>query len=412
MRLLFGLALASLVAVPAAAAKIVLFPPTAGQGLSAKEAVVLADAVAAAASRAGHDVITPEQLQTLLGLDAFKQIAGCDAGSCVADVGDALGADAVVNVSIGSAGQSMLVTLKRTDTKGGTGKVAGRRVKKNKGAVDAILDALPGLVGEALAGLPTLAATATQPTTTATTAAATALKTAKAPTARVETAIAVPKGLTFVEGEGEGGRVVAFVAAAPNDHPLYAGTAAAMYEVHLGGSSSSDGEGGFSRTFWDPRIGGGGAERSFDRKAGVYTLICGDKTTTLKPTKKKIAPKFYAAPWRRQALLIGRDDSLRYIVVDADRAAEPAADLRVYLGKKGKLQVLDLEVETDDSYGNGGIIGVGEGVVIKLGPGGGAITEGGGKPTPITALDLWQNAAMLYKDVKPWGDLALGTPCD
>ena len=411
MRFLAGLAAASVfVAVPASAAKIVVFPPTPGAGLSAREAAVLTDAVAAAASRAGHDVVTPEQLQSLLGLDAFKQLAGCDAGSCVSEVGDALGADAVVNVSVGTAGQSVLVTLKRTDTKGGTGKVADRRLKKNKGAIDAVLDALPALVGEALGGLPTTTPSTSTTTTTTAPTTTTTLKTAKAPTARADTPIAFPKGLTFVEGDG--GKLIAFVAAAPNDHPLYAGTATAMYEVHAGASSSSDGEGGFSRSFWDPRIGGGGAERSFDRKAGTITLTCGAKTTTLSPTKKKVSPKFFAPAWRRQALLIGRDDSLRYVVVDADRAAEPVTDLHVYVGKKGKLVALDLEVERDDSYGAGGIIAVGEGVVIKLGPAGGMIAEGGGKPVAITALDLWDNAAMLYKDVKPWGDLPLGTPCD
>lgn len=410
------LAACVLVAVPASAAKIVVFPPTPGPGLSAREAAVLTDAVAAAASRAGHDVVTPEQLQTLLGLDAFKQLAGCDAGSCVSEVGDALGADAVVNVSVGTAGQSVLVTLKRTDTKGGTGKVADRRLKKNKGAIDAVLDALPGLVGEALGGLPTTTAPTTSTATTTTTAPTTTaptppmLKTAKAKAPRADTPIPTPKGLTFVEGEG--GKLIAFVAAAPNDHPLYAGTAAAMYEVHPGASSSSDGEGGFSRSFWDPRIGGGGAERSFDSRAGTVTLTCGAKTTTLSPTKKKVSPKFFAPAWRRQALLIGRDDSLRYIVVDADRAAEPVTDLHVYMGKKGKLVVLDLEVERDDSYGAGGIIAVADNVVIKLGPAGGVITEGGGKPVAITALDLWDNASMLYKDVKPWGDVQLGTPCD
>lgn len=420
-RVVFGALVWSVVGLSssaATAAKLVIMPPGSAAGLGAKAEQVVADAVAAAASRAGHDVVTNDQLQALLGLEASKQLAGCAATSCVAELGDALGADAVVTVSLASAGQSVIVTVKRADVHGGAGSVVDRRVKR-KGAIDAVLDAVPALVTEALSTLPAPTKTATptppqNPTPTAptaptmTTTTAPALPATALPAPRRDETIPAPKGLTFVD-DGHG-RFIAFHDDDPSGKPLYAGTATAMYQLHGGGSSSSDGEGGFSQTFWDPRFAGGGAGRSFDVVAGKHTLTCGDKTIAFTKTKVAPSPKFFAPAWRRQALLLGRDDRLRYVVLEGARADEPT-DLHLYLGKKGKLAALNVEIEQDPSFGNGGIIAVGEGVTIKLGPAGGSITEGA-TTTTLTALDLWDNARTLYRDVQPWGVFDLGTPCD
>ncbi|HEY1099207.1 MAG TPA: hypothetical protein VGF99_09765 [Myxococcota bacterium] len=415
----------------AAAAKVIVFPPTANAALTKDEAVVIADAVAAATSRAGHDVITQQQIQAVLGLEGMRQLAGCDDSSCLSDLSDSLGAESILTVAVGTIGQSVIVTLKRTDTKGGNNRIGDRRFKKGKDAVDGILDALPTLVGEVLAGAPTsMPVTTSSSTTTTTTPPATTTPAAtttttlpvlaadKLPKARVDEPIATPKGLTFVS-DGKG-RVIAFATKDPLESPLYAGTITAtgttLYVVHDGSGKSSDGEGGWDRSFWDPRIGGGGADRAFERRKGVYTLTCGKTSTTF--TELKMAPtslKVHKPAWRRQALLIARDDTLRYVVVDADREAEPIADRRVYLGKKGKLVPLDLEIEPDASWGRGGIIAVGDGVTLKLADGGGVLIEGSGTTqvqTPFTGLDLWDNAALLYTEVKPSGDVQLGTPCD
>jgi hypothetical protein len=411
-RVVFGALVWSVVGLSswsAAAAKLVIMPPTTTSGLGEQ---VVVNAVAAAASRAGHDVVTNEQLQALLGLEASRQLSGCVATSCVAELGDALGADAVLTVSLAAAGQSVVVTLKRADVRGGAGSVVDRRVKR-KGAIDAVLDAVPTLVTEALTSLPgtapTAATTAATPTTTG--AAAIALPVRAANTlapARRDDVIATPTGLTFVD-DGHG-RFIAFHVDDPTGKPLYAGTSTSMYQLHAGGSSSSDGEGGFSQTFWDPRFAGGGAGRSFDVVAGKHTLTCGDKTIEFTKTKKAPSPKFFAPAWRRQALLVGRDDRLRYVVVEGARADEPT-DLQVHVGKKGKLVALDVEIERDPSFGDGGIIAVGDGVTVKLGPAGGSIVEGTAT-TPLTGLDLWDNARLLYREVQPWGPLDLGTPCD
>ena len=274
---LLSVVLAVVAAVPASAAKVIVFPPTAGAGLTKQEAVVVADAVAAATSRAGHDVVTQQQLAAVIGLESMKQLAGCEASSCLSELSDALGAEAIVNVSVGTVGQSVIVTLKRSDTKGGANKVGDRRFKKGKGAIEGILDALPALVAEVLGGLATTTTTATAPATTTTAiepiGTTTVVTKGKVSPARLDEVIATPKGLTWVH-DGHG-RVLAFSTTDPQKAPIYAGTSTSMYEIHNGSGFSSDGDGGFSRGFWDPRIGGGGAQRSFERRKGVYTQHLG-----------------------------------------------------------------------------------------------------------------------------------------
>jgi hypothetical protein len=411
--------LALLVALPAGAAKLAVFAPPAGPGVSAKEALALTDAVAGAASRAGHDVVTEQQLAALVGLEQAKQMAGCDAGACAAEIGAALGVDAVVNVSYGKVGQSIVVAVKRTDVKGGSGRVADKRIK-GMHALDAALDALPGLTTEALTGVaPTTSTTTpstttpTTPTTPSTTApttpATSTAPTAALPTLRAKTPVTPPKKLAWFKDSA--GRYLAFDPDHGYDGVLFWGTAAAMHEVRPGAGASGDGEGGFSRMIWDPRF--DTAARSIDKKGKVVSVTCGDKTTTLTSTSAPAGAKFFGPMWLRQGLFVARDDQLRYLVVDAARDDKDGKvkDRRVYLGKKGKLVPLALELDDDASFGDGGLIGVAAGVTLKVGPGGGSLAEGG-VTTLFTGLDLYQAARPLYTEILPWGEGPLGTPCD
>jgi hypothetical protein len=387
-------------------------PPPPGRAFSTSAAAARPPAGAGPASRPAHDVVTQQQIQSLVGLEAARQMAGCDAGSCAADLGDALGVDAVVNVAWGKVGGSVVVAVKRTDVRGGGGKVADKRITRSKRALDAALDALPGLAGEALQGLATTTAPAkAAQTTTTTTTMAPTTKPGPAPAARKDLAIAAPTGLAFV-GDGHG-NFIAFDAKDGFHGALYAGTARGMYAQRSGGSASADGDRGFSKTFWDPRY-RDGAERFFEKKGEAFRLVCGKQTVKMTPTKQAPTTTFYAPAWQRQALLLGRDDSLRYVVVDAARDDDddgPPKDLHVYLGKKGKLVPLSVDVEFDDAFGSGGVIAVGDGVTIKLGPSGGSITEGA-TTSKLSAIDLFDGAKQVYAELKPWGDGPLGTPCD
>lgn len=409
MRAFFLVVVVTALTPAALAAKIAVFAPTPGAGLGAKEALAFGDAVAAIASRAGHDVVTQQQLEALVGLEAAKQMAGCDAGSCSAEIGAALGVAAVVNLSVSEVGQSLVVTVKRTDVAGGSGKVADKRIPRGKRAKDLGLDALPALVAEVLVGLaPATTSTTTATTTATTTSTATA---GKMPQLRRTQKVQTPVGLAWLD-DGKG-NLVAFVADNGYGGALFGGTVAGgMFQLRPGAGASADGEGGFSRSLWDPRVG----NASFDKKAGVFTLTCGEKTTTLQPLKKGPAAVFHGPLWQRQGLLVGRDDSLRYFVVDAERPGEgedrdAPRDRRLYVGKKGKLVVVDAEIDSDDSFGFGGVIAVTDGLTVKLGPSGG-VAVAGATSTALTSLDLYVAGKQLYSELKPWGEGPLGTPCD
>ncbi len=413
--LLSLVALPMLLASPSLAARVAVFSASsaASPGLTAKEGALMTDATAAAASRAGHDVVTQQQIEALVGLEAARQMVGCSDASCASEIGAALGVDAVVSVGVGTVGQSLVVTLKRTDVKSGLGRVADRRIPKKKGALDAAYDALPALVGDVLAGLPatpTLTTTTTTPTTTTTTPTTTPTTAptmgAKMPLVRAEVVATPPAGIQVVDDGA--GHVIAFPQSGTLKGPLFAGTAkGGLYELRLvgGGESGSD----FDVVFWDPRF-RDGWQRSFARKGDVFTLQCGDKAISFARPRAATGVRFFAPPWQRQAVLVGRDDQLRYVVVDNSRT-DGVKDLRVYLGKKGKLVPLALEVEDDAAFGHGGIIGVGEGLMVKLGPEGGTLTEGA-VTSKLAALDLYDSAALIYRELRPWGDLPIGSPCD
>jgi TolB-like protein len=62
------------------------------------------------------DVLSSEDLRRVVDLDAEKKTMGCDEGSCLAEVGAALGARYIVHGSIGVLGSSTIVHLNLFDT--------------------------------------------------------------------------------------------------------------------------------------------------------------------------------------------------------------------------------------------------------------------------------------------------------
>ncbi|MDP2342156.1 MAG: hypothetical protein Q8O67_14460 [Deltaproteobacteria bacterium] len=60
-------------------------------------------------------VIGFDEVQALLDLEAQKQLAGCDTGSCISDIADALGADALITGAIARVDTSVVIGFKRLD---------------------------------------------------------------------------------------------------------------------------------------------------------------------------------------------------------------------------------------------------------------------------------------------------------
>ena len=54
---------------------------------------------------------------------------------------------------------------------------------------------------------------------------------------------------------------------------------------------------------------------------------------------------------------------------------------------------------------------MGAGYKIKIGATGGELIRGADK-TSLSTLNTWDHAAEVYGVMKPWGDVAPGTPCD
>lgn len=420
-------------APPALAAKLLVANVDARGAVPEKTWRSLQDVVAGAVSRAGHDVITPQQLEALIGLEATKQLAGCTDEGCVSrlqsDLGGALGVDGVVTVTVSQAGSGVVVAVKRVGTAGG-GRVADARVKSKR--VDAILDVLPGLVVEALSGLPTSPATATPPTTSPVGAGAAAVGAAATatpwlpagflartpPAARAKRPLvvdaAIRQALKVVEDGA--GRVVVYNGERALDGPLLAGRVdgGVFAQRVIGGGS--EGTTRFDLTFWDARF-GRGAERGFALRDGTFTLTCGAATTTWRPasaatTKKALALLFDVA-WQRHVVLVARDDELTWYIVDD--SLDERDDFVLWVGRKVegrfRFSAVDGEIVTDSTFGDGVLL-LAPGLKVKLGPGGGEILRGTEK-TPLAAQDLYAVAPDVYGVMKPWGaDVALGTPCD
>jgi hypothetical protein len=367
----------------------------------------------------------------LIGLEAARQLAGCTDESCVTrlhgEVGGALGVDGIVTVTVSSAGSGLVVAVKRVGTAGG-GRVADARVKMKK--VDAVLDVLPGLVGEALAGLASAAATSTppQPPPTTTPTASTSVSATPwlpagvaprtPPAARATKPLvvdpAVKKALKVIEDGA--GRVIVYNAERPLDGPLLAGRvdAGVFAQRVIGGGSEGDIR--FDLTFWDARY-GRGAERSFGLENGAFTLNCGPATTTYRPasaaTTKKVLAKLFDVAWQRHVVVAARDDDLTWYIVDD--SLDDAADFALWVGRKVdgryRFSAVDGEIVPDPTFGDGVLL-VAPGLKVKLGPGGGEVVRGADK-TPLTVQDLSSVAPDVYGVMKPWGaDVALGTPCD
>ncbi len=439
MRLVIISLLALLVApTPSLAARLFVATVDARGALPENSWRSLQDVVAGAVSRAGHDVVTPQQLEAMIGLEATKQLTGCSDEACVSrlhdDLGGALGVDGIVTVTVSAAGSGLVVAVKRVGSgvsSGVGGRVADGRVKTKR--VDAVLDVLPGLVAEALTGLSTSTSPATPPVTPAAPTIAESSKTPwlvkglvprPAPTIRAQKPLpldaATKKKLAVFEDDT--GRIIAFNADQPLDGPVVAGRLNdGLYAQRVFGGSTEGGTAEadlkFELYFWDPRFDVANG-RSLTLKDGVLSAACGPATRTYRPASKAKATKalsqIYDVAWQRQVVAVARDDDLNWYVLDD--STDERADFVIWAGRKTdgvyRFSPLAGEVVGDRTYGDNGVLLVAPGLKLKIGPFGGELLRGSER-TALTSQDLDVAAADVYGAMQPWGhDLSLGTACD
>lgn len=104
----------------------------------------------------GAGVVTQKQMQTLLGLERQKQLLGCasEAESCLAELSNALGVDAVVQGEIGKFADSFQLNVKIIDAR--TAKplsILSERVTGEDKVLDLLEEQAPRMVREAAVGL-------------------------------------------------------------------------------------------------------------------------------------------------------------------------------------------------------------------------------------------------------------------
>ena len=93
--------------------KLLVMPSKPEQGLSQGSAALLDEIMSSELSKDPRfEVVSIAEVTKLMQVDALKQQAGCDADSCLAEIGGALGADYLVNTTLGQLGNSFVVTVK------------------------------------------------------------------------------------------------------------------------------------------------------------------------------------------------------------------------------------------------------------------------------------------------------------
>ncbi|MGI5865326.1 MAG: hypothetical protein ACOX6T_25175 [Myxococcales bacterium] len=411
--LLAALLAAATAAAPSPKLKVAIVPLTAGEGVTDKVAASITEVATSEVRRIpGVQLLTQQEVGTLIGFDRQRAMLGCQEDSCVAEVGGALGVEHLVFGTISKLGESWLVTFKLMDVKNAKMLAqADRRIRN--GTVDDVLDAMAPMVKE-LFGSPELAPPAPQPA-----------KAAGSPAFPRESQ-PVPPGSAEepydfggkrpdlqVATDGKG-RYFAFVPYSSDSQGLFVGDGKRFFEQRIIGASAQDGS--FDYTFWEPRA-PARWQAVFAVKDGKPQLQCGKTPTPLKLLSAGEARKllgkaqFFKPRWRRKAHALARDDEGNYYFVDRLREPENSKDFRLFVGTKGKMRAVKVEDAIIDEAGEIFFTSLGR-LKMKRGPQTEAEFAVGALRTPLVWLEVERNAAFAYGELGAYAGEQLGNACD
>jgi hypothetical protein len=200
-------------AEPTEAPKVAVLDVKAVGNLDPASVVALSSLIASEAARSRVKVISGADLQALVGLEVQKQLAGCSDGSCLAQVGGALGVDYLLASEIGEVGGRWLLTTTLLDVARSTALARVTKVAKTPGE---LVDVAGAAVAETLAALSPAQLPAATP------AAAAPAPAAETPVAALSTNLRAPMriaGFSLV-GVGGGALIAGVVAGvlAKNEH--------------------------------------------------------------------------------------------------------------------------------------------------------------------------------------------------
>lgn len=129
--------------------KLLVLDLTAAGAVDPGLARTLTDAVTAEAGRSGYfQVMSTQDVQTLVGVERQRQLMGCseESGSCLAELAGAMGAQLTLSGSIGRLGDAYQLTLQTLDAE--RSQPVGRTTKLAK-TPEGLRAALPWAVAEA-----------------------------------------------------------------------------------------------------------------------------------------------------------------------------------------------------------------------------------------------------------------------
>jgi hypothetical protein len=219
----------------------------------------------------------------------------------------------------------------------------------------------------------------------------------------------LPKDLVVVsDGHGH------FVAASLTDsEAIFYGVGATFWAQRVYGHGANPAEGDYDWRMWAPQSAHDADVALEDGKR--WTVTCSQRVTPFHPLDEKdtrellARVKFRKAPWKRQAVLLGRDDRGRYYYVDRLRDEHGGKGLRLFIGKKGRLVAQRLVDTVDDSVG------------LLLETRGGELHADLEKNTvwwtagrsrkDLSFVPLADNRTLVYRELGVYRE-RLGVPCD
>lgn len=397
----------------AAPRKVGVLPVEPGAGVDKNIAAALTEATAGALAKTGVEVVTQAQLKALLDHEAQKQLAGCSDDACMAQLGEALGVDALVTGSLARVGTSWLVGLRSVEVKSGTSRLADRRLKG--GSLDDVLDVLPALVAELQAGAPAASAPpawgASPAAPPAASPAGVGVPAAPAPSSLADTpATLSPAARRRLKAATDGKVTIAWDPKPEGSFaPIFVGFGkdkTRLYAQRVFGGGR-EGDVSFDVVFWEPRA-KAPWQASFGVKAGKAWLQCGDQKIELRSTAIPGRAAFHGPRWQRRLFAMARTDDGTYFVVDRAREPDDSRDFRLWVGKKGALQ----HVKVDDALLEGDeqvfLTAAGR---LKIAAGIAEWTATGAAPLPLKWLEVEEQARFAYGELGVYAE-PLGTACE
>lgn len=135
--------LAAVLAAQPAAPSLAVMTLTAETGVESSSTRLITDVLLQElqSTHAFARVVSSRELESVMGLEAQRQLLQCTDGSCVAELSGALGVDLLITGSVGRLGEALVMTLRLVDARNGSLK-ATRSVTLRKADESELIDAV------------------------------------------------------------------------------------------------------------------------------------------------------------------------------------------------------------------------------------------------------------------------------